>query len=101
MDECHHARKSSLQAQLMFHYIRRKFEDPSAHLPQIVGLTASPGAGDNPDLDMTKTIDHLVNLLDATSGIVTNVADLERFVRKPTLSRELFRIEVQAKKMCA
>ena len=95
MDECHHARKSSLQAQLMFHYIRRKLEDPSAQLPQIVGLTASPGAGDNPNLDTTKTIDHLVNLcalLDASAGIVTvqqNVADLERFVRKPTLSREI------------
>ncbi len=95
MDECHHARKSSFQAQVMFHYISRKVEDPSAQLPQIVGLTASPGAGDNPNLDTTKTIDHLVNLcalLDATSGIVTvqqNVANLERFVRKPTLSQEI------------
>ena len=56
MDECHHARKSSLQAQLMFHYIRCKLEDSSAELPQIVGLTASPGAGDNPNLDTAKTV---------------------------------------------
>ncbi len=56
MDECHHARKSSLQAQLMFHYICCKLEDPSAQLPQIVGYTALPCAGDNSNLDTTKTI---------------------------------------------
>ena len=46
-------------------------KDPSK-VPQVMGLTASPGAGDNPHLDRKITIDHLVNLcalMDATSGI--------------------------------
>lgn len=93
MDECHHARKASPQAQLMHQYIKQKQEDPSSKLPQAIGLTASPGAGDNPSLETEKTIDHLVNLcalLDATSGIATvqkNVAELETYTTKPTLSR--------------
>ncbi len=95
MDECHHARKASAQAKVMHHYITHKHKDPSALFPQVVGLTASPGAGDNQNLDTTKTIDHLVNLcalLDATSGIVTvkeNMSSLEQVVKNPELNREL------------
>ena len=94
MDECHHARKSSPQAQLMHHYLKQKLEGHQPKLPQVIGLTASPGAGDNPNLEIEKTIDHLVNLcalLDATSGIATvrqNVDELESFTTKPVLSQD-------------
>ena len=94
MDECHHARKMSVQAQLMERYLQKKEEEPGSQLPQVVGLTASPGAGDNPDLDPSKTIDHLVNLcalMDATSGINTvqkHKDELEQFTNKPTLTRD-------------
>ena len=93
MDECHHARKMSVQAQLMEWYLQKKEDEPGSQLPQVVGLTASPGAGDNPDLEPSKTIDHLVNLcalMDATSGIKTvreHKDELEQFTNKPTLTR--------------
>ena len=94
MDECHHARKSSPQAQVMHHYLQQKLEGHELKMPQMIGLTASPGAGDNPNLEIEKTIDHLVNLcalLDATSGIATvrqNVDELESFTTKPMLSQD-------------
>ena len=93
MDECHHARKESVQVKVMHRYITEMSENQLARFPQVVGLTASPGAGDNPDLDITKTIDHLVNLcalLDATGGIITvkeNVHELAKFVNPPELNR--------------
>ena len=71
IDECHHTKKSSPQANVMLRYLECKAED-SSKVPQVMGLTASPGAGDNPHLDKKVTIDHLVNLcalMDATSGI--------------------------------
>ena len=93
MDECHHARKESVQVKVMHRYITEISENQLAQFPQVVGLTASPGAGDNPDLDITKTIDHLVNLcalLDTTGGIITvkkNVRELAKFVNPPELNR--------------
>ena len=71
IDECHHTKKSSPQANVMLRYLQCKKKDPSK-VPQVMGLTASPGAGDNPHLDRKIIIDHLVNLcalMDATSGI--------------------------------
>ena len=95
MDECHNAYKFTVQAQLMHYYLKKKLECPQGFKsPQVIGLTASPGAGDNPNLEIEKTIDHLVNLcalLDATSGITTvkeNVDELERYVNQPTLTQE-------------
>jgi ERCC4-related helicase len=71
IDECHHTKKSSPQANVMLRYLKDKVANPS-EVPQVMGLTASPGAGDNPHLEEKITIDHLVNLcalMDATSGI--------------------------------
>jgi ERCC4-related helicase len=71
IDECHHTKKSSPQANVMLRYLQCKKKNPSK-VPQVMGLTASPGAGDNPHLDEKITINHLVNLcalMDATSGI--------------------------------
>ena len=64
IDECHHTKKNSPQANIMVRYLKSKAEDVSK-VPQVMGLTATPGA-------RKKTIDHLVNLcslMDATSGI--------------------------------
>lgn len=71
-DECHHTRKKSPYAELMITFIEHKLRGEEVKLPQVVGLTASPGAGDNPNLEKIVTIDHLVNLcalMDATSGM--------------------------------
>ena len=94
MDECHHTKKESSQANIMRRYLEHRAEDASK-LPQVVGLTASPGAGENPDLDEKKTINHLVNLcahMDATRGIVTvkkHLEELECYTNKPSFTLEV------------
>ena len=94
MDECHHTKKDSSQANIMRRYLEHKAEGVSK-VPQVIGLTASPGAGDNPDLDKKKTIDHLINLcahMDATRGIVTvkkHQDELDRYTNKPSFTLEV------------
>jgi ERCC4-related helicase len=94
MDECHHTKKESSQANIMRRYLEHKAEGASK-FPQVIGLTASPGAGENPDLDEKKTIDHLVNLcahMDATRGIVTvtkHQEELDRCTNKPSFTLEV------------
>ena len=71
-DECHNTRKSHPYAELMKMYLERREE--GEFCIQVIGMTASPGAGDNPSLDERKTIDHLLRLtalLDARGGIKT------------------------------
>jgi len=80
-DECHHARKSHPYAELMKMYLEYKKDHPL----QIIGMTASPGAGDNTTLDEAKTINYLVNLmalLDTSGGIKTvqvNKEELQKY----------------------
>ena len=79
-DECHHARKGHPYARLMECYFDYREVRGKLPLPQIIGMTASPGAGDNPDLNKKKTIDHLLNLaalMDATSGFKLVTQNLE------------------------
>ena len=91
-DECHHARKSHPYAELMKMYLECKMEGECCPL-QIMGKTASPGAGDNSSLDESKTIDHLKNLmalLDATGGIKTiqkNVEELQKCSKSSSFTR--------------
>ena len=79
-DECHHAKKGHPFSKLMELYLEyRENPEREGGLPQVIGATASPGAGDNSSLDRSKTIDHLVDLaahMDATSGFKT-VTDRE------------------------
>ena len=89
IDECHHTVKEAPQAKVMEIYLERK-QQGKAILPQVVGLTASPGAGDNPSIELEKTLHHLISLcalMDATSGIITvteNVDELEKHKNKST-----------------
>ena len=113
IDECHHTKKGAPQANIMVRYLEHKAEDTSK-VPQIMGLTASPGAGDNPNLDEKKTINHLLNLcalMDATQGIVTvkkHQAELDRCTNKPSFTLEILRrrdanepfIETIVREMC-
>ena len=94
IDECHHTKKSSPQANVMLRYLERKAAD-SSKVPQVIGLTASPGAGDNPHLDEKITIDHLINLcalMDATSGIKMveqHQEELDINTNKPSFTLEI------------
>lgn len=94
IDECHHTKKSSSQANIMVRYLKSKAKDVSK-VPQVMGLTVIPGAGISPNLDEKKTIDHLVNLcslMDATSGIKIvedNIEEFDHICRKPTFTLEI------------
>ena len=95
VDECHHTRKNAPYTRVMGCYLKEK-QSGRGELPQVVGLTASPGAGDNPRLDLDKTIDHLNSLcalMDATSGIKTvtdNIEELDKHTNKPTFRLQIF-----------
>lgn len=80
-DECHHAVKRHDYSKLMEQYLERR-STLMARLPQIIGLTASPGAGDNPTLDVKMTFYHLLQLaarMDATGGYKSISENQEEF----------------------
>ena len=88
-DECHHAGRNSHYADIMEHYIKEKMAKTGSNLPQVVGMTASPGAGKGRHPTLEKIKDHHLRLcanLDATSGIkvvIDNAKELERYQNDP------------------
>lgn len=50
IDECHHTHKEGVYNKIMARYVRKKIERVKG-LPQILGLTASPGTGGAKSLD--------------------------------------------------
>ncbi|KAK7473371.1 hypothetical protein BaRGS_00035419, partial [Batillaria attramentaria] len=62
LDECHHAIRKHPYKVLMDHYMNAKFgtESKESHLPQVIGLTASPGVG--PAGNVEEAVDHLREL---------------------------------------
>ena len=87
-DECHHCKGRSTYSSIMIEYLKKKLRQGETQLPQIVGLTASPGAGDSRKPDLSKTVDHLMKLtaiMDANAGFVTvknNVTELLQYTTK-------------------
>ena len=88
-DEFHHAGRPSNYTDVMEFYIREKHIPTSFNcLPQMVGMTASPGAGGGKATLLTVK-EHQISLcakLDSTSGIVTvkrNIQELEIFQNDP------------------
>ena len=88
-DECHHAGRNSHYADIMEHYIKEKMAKAGSNLPQVVGMTASPGAGKGRHPTLEKIKDHHLRLcayLDATSGIkvvIDNAKELEQYQNDP------------------
>ena len=96
VDECHNTERNSNYAQIMHTYLELKSgEATKDRLPQVVGLTATPGVGRNPGLSPAKAVDNLVKLcayMDAQHGIQTvrkHTDELGKFVRKPESDQEL------------
>ena len=93
IDECHNAKKNSPYAMIMEQYVKMKMDGANSQdinsLPQIMGLTASPGAGENPQGEVEKTLEHLLNLcalMDAQGGIKVvkeNIVELVHFCNQP------------------
>ena len=102
-DECHHAGRPSNYSDIMEFYIRSKLANPpptllphtvDTQLPQVVGLTASPGAGRGKS-NIVTVMEHQLSLcatMDATTGIINvekNVAELESYRNAPKSCLEL------------
>ena len=89
VDECHralpHKRSGvSLYGKIMLHLLRSKQED--GHIPQIVGLTASPGTGSGkPTKESVRLhVEHLCAYLNAVEGlkvVVEHKQDLHQHCR--------------------
>ena len=95
LDECHNAEKSSNYAQIMHIYLEQKAAVDGRPLPQVMGLTATPGIGRNPGMNTAKAVDDLINLcalMDASSGIKTvqeYEEELNSIVKKPEYHQEI------------
>ena len=92
LDECHHAAGlASHYGDVMEFYLIEKLSQlttSSTHsMPQVIGMTASPGAGKNRSPNLQKTIEHQITLcarIDATSGIKTNDSEeLRKYENRP------------------
>ncbi|CAC5414135.1 DDX58 [Mytilus coruscus] len=61
LDECHHVVRRNAFNQIMNYYRRHKFETKSGKIPQVLGLTASPGT--NRADDGFSAVQHLKRLM--------------------------------------
>ncbi|XP_071130630.1 ATP-dependent RNA helicase DHX58-like [Mytilus edulis] len=61
LDECHHVMGRNAFHQIMNYYRRHKFETKSGKIPQVLGLTASPGT--NRADDGFSAVQHLQSLM--------------------------------------
>ena len=92
IDECHSTKKNVPYAAIMVSYLKKKFGRKQHALPQVVGLTATPGAGDSKRPDLFSAVDHMVKLcahLNASGGIKVveeNRQDLWKYTQMPAMT---------------
>ena len=86
LDECHHTDKQHPYARIMMGYLKEK-EKGNMNVPQVIGLTASPGAGGASSvMNICENLINLCAYMDAYGGIHTvtkNKDDLDRFRNIP------------------
>ncbi|MGH0156588.1 UNVERIFIED_CONTAM: hypothetical protein FKN15_031759 [Acipenser sinensis] len=85
IDECHHTHKDAVYNKIMERYVEKKLLREEG-LPQVLGLTASPGTGGAKNLDAAK--DHVLQIcanLDASEirSAKVHLAELQEKVPKP------------------
>ncbi|NXJ00416.1 DHX58 helicase, partial [Psophia crepitans] len=59
IDECHHTHKEAVYNKIMLNYLQRKLSRQQ-DLPQILGLTASPGTGGATSFE--RTVEHILQI---------------------------------------
>ncbi|CAG5865553.1 unnamed protein product [Menidia menidia] len=95
IDECHHTQKGEVYNHIMMRYLKqkhknirlRKMEKTPVILPQILGLTASPGVGKA--TKMQKAEDHILGIcanLDASK--IMSLGDFKKAIKKTILNVE-------------
>ncbi|KAI9539611.1 hypothetical protein NQZ68_005693 [Dissostichus eleginoides] len=84
IDECHHTNKDAVYNKVMTLYLEKKLKGEKS-LPQILGLTASPGTGGAKDLQ--KAVEHVLQICaNLDSAIVSTkdfVTELKEKVPRP------------------
>ncbi|XP_076466579.1 ATP-dependent RNA helicase DHX58-like [Babylonia areolata] len=88
LDECHHTRGGHPLRVLMNLYMEAKFLRPQMKLPQVMGLTASPGVGKARGKDPTEAVKYLKQLLarldvSRIASVRKNIRSLNDFVHPP------------------
>uniref|UniRef100_UPI0037E8891D ATP-dependent RNA helicase DHX58-like n=1 Tax=Semicossyphus pulcher TaxID=241346 RepID=UPI0037E8891D len=85
IDECHHTNKESVYNKIMSCYVEKKLNGEQP-LPQILGLTASPGAGGETILE--NAVEHVLQICaNLDSAIVSTkhfMPELKKKVPRPT-----------------
>ncbi|NP_001265738.1 probable ATP-dependent RNA helicase DHX58 [Ictalurus punctatus] len=84
IDECHHTHKEGVYNKIMARYVRKKIERVKG-LPQILGLTASPGTGGAKSLDgaITHVLEICANLDSVIVSTKNYEAELKEAVPRP------------------
>ncbi|XP_067270244.1 probable ATP-dependent RNA helicase DHX58 [Pseudorasbora parva] len=84
IDECHHTQKESVYNKIMSRYVEKKVRK-EGNLPQVLGLTASPGTGGNKTLD--KAVEHVLQICANLDSVIVSTKNytpvLEEVVPKP------------------
>lgn len=65
IDECHHTHKEGVYNKIMMRYVNMKMKG-QRNLPQILGLTASPGTGGAKTLE--GAVDHVLEVCERADG---------------------------------
>uniref|UniRef100_A0A8C2WT53 RNA helicase n=1 Tax=Cyclopterus lumpus TaxID=8103 RepID=A0A8C2WT53_CYCLU len=97
IDECHHTQKGEVYNHIMMRYLMQKHKNKRLKkeqkepmlLPQILGLTASPGVGGA--TKMVKVEDHILRIcanLDASRIMTRDLGEFQREPRKNNLPVE-------------
>ncbi|XP_059410621.1 ATP-dependent RNA helicase DHX58-like [Carassius carassius] len=84
IDECHHTQKESVYNKIMGRYVEKKVRK-EGNLPQILGLTASPGTGGNKQLD--KAVEHVLQICANLDSVIVSTKNfipvLQKVVPRP------------------
>ena len=89
VDECHHTVGNDQYSEVLEFHLMAKLQGSSRKAPQVVGLTASPGAGKGRSPSIFRAIDHQFELcarLDAFCGIkmvTENTGEMLSHVNRP------------------
>ncbi|XP_037542350.1 interferon-induced helicase C domain-containing protein 1 [Nematolebias whitei] len=97
IDECHHTQKGDVYNHIMMRYLQQKHknirlkkeEKDPVPLPQLLGLTASPGVGKASIME--KAVEHIMRIcanLDATRIMTWSFEGNHKKPRKQTMSAE-------------
>ncbi|KAK7167550.1 hypothetical protein R3I94_001822 [Phoxinus phoxinus] len=79
IDECHHTQKESVYNKIMGSYVEKKVRK-EGKLPQILGLTASPGTGGNKSLD--KAVEHVLQICANLDSVIVSTKDYTPALKK-------------------